>query len=546
MFLMKAKKFAMSVLSVILLLCVTVLPVLALTGTVTTNADALRVRTGPGTGYAVLKANGAEVKLPKGSAVSVLGTYQSDKGDTTNYPVWYQISATFQGTSVTGYVAANYITLDPETTNPPVSGEDIDIYAVPEAYRPYLKPLMEQHPNWKFTFVDTGLDWNVVMDNECYRGAPFRNVVSKYSSAAYRYKDANGNDVPSSEPGWYQASDEVIAYYMDPRNSMTEERIFQFELQGFNAELQDVVGVEAIIKGSFMENVYITADDGRRITYAQAIYEAGKLSGASPYFLASKIIQEVSRKGSGSTSGTYIAKDGTDLSGYYNFYNIRATAGSDPIKNGLSWAKESGDYGRPWTTPYKSIVGGAQWIANGYINKGQNTNYLQKFDVDNSDGRLYWHQYMANVAAAYSESKIMFQGYVNNGMLNNDFVFAIPLYNNLPAQRCRLPGDTSVDPAPIPDPTPTPDPEPTPTPDPEPTPTPDPEPTEPPAKGDLNGDKKVTAVDARYVLQIATGARAADANQLAQGDANGDGKINATDARWILQMASGARAIPTV
>ena len=115
-------------------------------------------------------------------------------------------------------------------------------------------------------------------------------------------------------------------------------------------------------------------------------------------------------------------------------------------------------------------------------------------------------------------------------MLNNDFVFVIPLYENLPEQRCRLPWDTSVDPAPIPDP----------------TPTPDPEPTEPPAKGDLNGDKKVTAVDARYVLQIATGARAADANQLAQGDVNGDGKINATDARWILQMASGARAIPTV
>ena len=46
------------------------------------------------------------------------------------------------------------------------------------------------------------------------------------------------------------------------------------------------------------------------------------MSGASPYFLASKIIQEVSRNGSGSTSGTYIAKDGTNLSGYYNYYNI--------------------------------------------------------------------------------------------------------------------------------------------------------------------------------------------------------------------------------
>lgn len=528
MFRMKAKKFAMSVLSVVLLLCVTVLPVLALTGTVTTNSDPLRVRTGPGTGYDLLYLNGQVVQLPKGTAVSVLGTYQSDKGDTTNYPVWYKITATFNGTSVTGYVSAKYITLDPETTTPPVSGEDIDIYAVPEAYRPYLKPLMEAHPNWQFTFVDTGLDWNEVMDNECYRGAPFRNVVSPSLKEEYRYKDENGNYLKSSE-GWYQASDEVIAYYMDPRNLMTESRIFQFELQGFNESLQTVEGVESIIKGSFMENTYITADDGRSLTYAQAIFEAGQKSGASPYFLASKIIQEVSRNGSGSTSGKYIAKDGTDLSGYYNYYNINATSATDdPIKQGLQWAsQENGSYGRPWTSPYKSIVGGAQWIANGYINKGQNTNYLQKFDVDNSDGQLYWHQYMTNVVGACSEANIAYKGYVNNDMINNDFVFVIPLYENLPEQRCRLPWDTSVDPDPIPDPTP------------------EPEPTEPPAKGDLNGDNRVTAVDARYVLQIATGARTADANQLAQGDVNGDGKINATDARWILQMASGTRAIPT-
>ena len=126
-----------------------------------------------------------------------------------------------------------------------------------------------------------------------------------------------------------------------------------------------------------MANTKITADDGRQITYAQAIYEAGKAANASPYYLASKIIQEVSRNGSGSTSGTYIAKDGTDCSGYYNFYNIQATsATNDPIKQGLQWAAqtnsdESKNYGRPWTSPYKSITGGAKYITKNYISKGQ-------------------------------------------------------------------------------------------------------------------------------------------------------------------------------
>ncbi len=519
---MKAKKLMLSVLAVLMLLCITALPVLALTGTVTTQTSPLKVRKGPGTGYDLLYVGGNVVQLPKGTPVTVLGTYQSDKGDTTNYPVWYQISSTFNGAEVTGYVAAKYITLDPESTTPPVSGEDIDIYAVPECYRPYLKPLMEAHPNWKFSFMDTGLDWNDVMDNECYRGAPFRNVTR---TDAYKYKDENGNYLQSSE-GWYQASDEAIAYFMDPRNLMTESRIFQFELQGFNAALQTVAGVESILKGSFMENTGITADDGRQITYAQAIYEAGEKSGASPYFLASKIIQEVSRGGSGSTSGTYIAKDGTDCSGYYNYYNIQATSSTnDPIKQGLQWAMSTNDdpaknYGRPWNTPYKSIVGGAQWIANGYINRGQNTGYLQKFDVDTSDGELYWHQYMTNVQGAVSESSISYKGYVNNGMVNNDFVFVIPLYKNLPAQRCRLPGDTSVDPAPIPDPAPNPH-----------------------EKGDVNGDGKVNAIDARWVLQAASGARELSEAQTYQADANGDGKVNAVDARWILQAASGSRQL---
>ncbi len=533
-FRMKLKKIWMSIVTLAVLFCLTVLPVLALTGQVTTASSPLKVRKGPGTAYDLLYVNGEVVQLPKGTSVTVLGTYQSDKGDTTNYPVWYRITAAFKGTTVTGYVAANYITLDPESTTPPVSGDDLDIYSVPEAYRPYLKPLMEAHPNWKFTFYDTGLDWNTVMDNECYRGAPFRNVVSKSSSESYRYKDADGNYKVSAE-GWYQASDAVVAYYMDPRNLMTESRIFQFELLSFSDTVHTVAGVEAVLKGSFMENTKITADDGRSITYAQAIFEAGQAADASPYYLAAKIIQEVGRNGSNSTSGTYIAKDGTDLSGYYNYYNIQATSSTnDPVKQGLQWAAstnsdESKNYGRPWTSPYKSIVGGAKYITKNYIARGQDSLYLQKFDVDNSDGDLYWHQYMTNVSGAVSEANVLYKGYVNNGMVSNDFVFAIPLYQNLPANRCRLPGDTSVDPAPIPDP--------------------DPDVTEPtdPSKpvvsklGDVNGDGRINAVDARWTLQAASGVRTLTAQQTANADVNGDGRITAVDARWILQAASGVR-----
>ena len=62
-------------------------------------------------------------------------------------------------------------------------------------------------------------------------------------------------------------------------------------------------------------------------------------------------------------------------------------------------------------------------------------------------------------------------------------------------------------------------------------------------KGDANGDGKVTAIDARWALQAASGARTLTQEQKAAADANGDGKITAIDARWILQAASGSRVL---
>ena len=166
---------------------------------------------------------------------------------------------------------------------------------------------------------------------------------------------------------------------MDPRNLMTESRIFQFELLSYDEDLQTLAGIEAVLKGTFMDGKTITATDGRQVTYAQTILEAAQQTGTSAYVLATKFIQEVGRNGSGSTSGNYTCKDGSVITGYYNFFNIQATsATNDPIKQGLQFAMGTdADDQRPWNTPYKSIVGGATWITNGYISVGQDSIYLK-------------------------------------------------------------------------------------------------------------------------------------------------------------------------
>ena len=76
-------------------------------------------------------------------------------------------------------------------------------------------------------------------------------------------------------------------------------------------------------------------------------------------------------------------------------------------------------YDRPWTSPKKAIVGGAKFIANSYISRGQFTSYLKKYNV-NPDGYydVYNHLYMANIQAPASEASSSYSTYTKNGLFD--------------------------------------------------------------------------------------------------------------------------------
>lgn len=61
--------------------------------------------------------------------------------------------------------------------------------------------------------------------------------------------------------------------------------------------------------------------------------------------------------------------------------------------------------------------------------------------------------------------------------------------------------------------------------------------------GDINGDGKVNIIDARWLLQAASGSRTLTDAQSAVADINNDGKVNIVDARWLIQVASGSREL---
>ena len=64
--------------------------------------------------------------------------------------------------------------------------------------------------------------------------------------------------------------------------------------------------------------------------------------------------------------------------------------------------------------------------------------------------------------------------------------------------------------------------------------------------GDVSGDGKVTASDARKVLRVAAGLDVMDAEKMIVADITGDGKITASDARKILRAAAGLETLPEI
>ena len=97
--------------------------------------------------------------------------------------------------------------------------------------------------------------------------------------------------------------------------------------------------------------------------------------------------------------------------------------------NGLLYA-----YAKGWTTPSKAVKGGAQELAKGYINRGQNTGYYQRFNVRNGSSKAGTHQYMTNIMAPYCEALSTRNSYNKYGITGRSLVFEIPVYEKMPSK----------------------------------------------------------------------------------------------------------------
>lgn len=310
-------------------------------------------------------------------------------------------------------------------------------------YEGLIKKLQEAHQNWEFEIIETGLEWSEVIIAET-TATHGKNVVPQSWSGAW--KCSCGKKVDET---WRCASTAAVSYYMDPRNSLNEKSIFQFEQLTFDSANQTKEGVATILSDcNYMQGKITYYDtEGKKQTlektYVDVIMEIAKEYNISPYHLASRIRQEQGAGDAGAMiSGNWTGKNG-EYKGYYNYFNILAFGDTEEevIASGLKNAKSKG-----WTDPEKSIRGGAEVLLNRYISYGHDTLYLQKFDVTDGGDGLYGWQYMTNVAASKSEAAQIYETYKEMGMINetSKIKFKIPVYKNMPEMISVEPGSETI------------------------------------------------------------------------------------------------------
>ena len=312
--------------------------------------------------------------------------------------------------------------------------EDLEKYTTklknlkfPDSYIPYLLEIHARHPNWNFVPEFINLNFSDVVHNESFNGRSL--LQGAYFNSNYLSMDINTYDILNNkfndydtEAGWYNASSEAVAFYLDPRNYLNEKYIFAFENLLHNPSHEKSMVSKILATQTFWNSVYKNHSGD----VASDIIKAAQEADISAIHVASRIKQEISgiRPTDPRLGGTFNYNN-KNYSGYYNFFNINVY-GTNKIVNGMVYAMNNG-----WNTPYKAILGGSKFIRNGYIGVNQDTVYYEKFDVSTTNGH-YDHQYQQNLAAVVQETNTTYKSYVDFGnYLNKEITFTIPVYNNM-------------------------------------------------------------------------------------------------------------------
>jgi beta-N-acetylglucosaminidase/uncharacterized protein YgiM (DUF1202 family) len=190
---------------------------------------------------------------------------------------------------------------------------------------------------------------------------------------------------------WVNASPEDIEYNLNPNNFVNDPvKSFQF------VKLSQVTNMNV----SEVNNRILS---GKGILQGQAatFTAAGEKYGVNEIYLISHALLETG-------NGTSPLATGVKVNGktVYNMYGVGAFDGT-ALSSGAQYAYNAG-----WFTPEAAIIGGAEFIAKGYISAGQDTLYKMRWNPTASEKYGYAsHQYATDIGWATKQVKQIYNLY---------------------------------------------------------------------------------------------------------------------------------------
>lgn len=365
--------------------------------------------------------------------------------------------------------------------------DELFLTAFPPSYRPGLKTLHLLYPDWIFEPVPVKEPWPEVLAAELE--PEDRNLV-QYRDEPYFAPYAGmvkHRDKVYDGASWYAANEQAVAYFLDPRNFFNTRDIFQFLELHYGERVRSDTGVRSVFKGNeALEELTPLVMEAARTAnirpealasrMRQEISHDGGISlparglidplqgpleegSPSPGFLpAEEQLAQLERlaaaEGEKNLSPELQAALARARQGerafaepaerYYNFFNIGAYPDPQVINGaalnaakyaaGLFFKEDSRrkeELRLPWNSRERAMTGGALFIAADYIGRGQDTAYLQKFDLVSG---TFSHQYMQAVFAAQNDGQRLFKVWSEAAVPEKNLTFRIPVFQDMPAK----------------------------------------------------------------------------------------------------------------
>ncbi|WP_185367612.1 PA14 domain-containing protein [Listeria booriae] len=193
---------------------------------------------------------------------------------------------------------------------------------------------------------------------------------------------------------WVNAYQKDVQFYMNPNNfTKGSKEYLQFLV------LSKAAGINvAEVNSKVLVNKGILTGQGASFATAATTYKVNEI------YLMSHALLETGNGSSQLANGVLVSNvDGKPVTPktVYNMYGIGAVD-SNPLKGGSEYAYKQG-----WDTPEKAIIGGAQFVAQNYVSKGQDTLYKMRWNPANPGV----HQYATDIKWATSQTTSMYNIY---------------------------------------------------------------------------------------------------------------------------------------